>query len=57
MTEKKVYFNKPQRLTQLIGANPTVIVVLLSPDEEQAKRLPQRQIRRNTFAHSVSGVS
>ena len=26
MTEKKVYFNKPQRLTQLIGANTTVIV-------------------------------
>ena len=26
MTEKKVYFNKPQRLTQLIGANSTVIV-------------------------------
>lgn len=25
-TEKKVYFNKPQRLTQLIGANTTVIV-------------------------------
>lgn len=23
---KKVYFNKPQRLTQLIGANTTVIV-------------------------------
>lgn len=41
MTEKKVYFNKPQRLTQLIGTPP-----LLSPDEEQAKRLPQRQIRR-----------
>lgn len=26
MTEKKVYFNKPQRLTQLIGANTTVII-------------------------------
>ena len=26
MPEKKVYFNKPQRLTQLIGANTTVIV-------------------------------
>ena len=26
MTEKRVYFNKPQRLTQLIGANTTVIV-------------------------------
>ena len=26
MTEKKVYFNEPQRLTQLIGANTTVIV-------------------------------
>ena len=26
MTQKKVYFNKPQRLTQLIGANTTVIV-------------------------------
>ncbi|GFI38633.1 hypothetical protein EEL52_01675 [Muribaculaceae bacterium Isolate-113 (HZI)] len=26
MAEKKVYFNKPQRLTQLIGANTTVIV-------------------------------
>lgn len=26
MSEKKVYFNKPQRLTQLIGANTTVIV-------------------------------
>ncbi len=26
MNEKKVYFNKPQRLTQLIGANTTVIV-------------------------------
>ena len=26
MTEKKVYFNKPQRLTQLIGTNSTVIV-------------------------------
>lgn len=25
-TSKKVYFNKPQRLTQLIGANTTVIV-------------------------------
>ena len=25
MSEKKVYFNKPQRLTQLIGANTTVI--------------------------------
>lgn len=25
MAEKKVYFNKPQRLTQLIGANTTVI--------------------------------
>ncbi len=25
-TEKKVYFNKPQRLTQLIGANTSVIV-------------------------------
>ena len=23
---KKIYFNKPQRLTQLIGANTTVIV-------------------------------
>ena len=26
MAEKKVYFNKPQRLTQLIGVNTTVIV-------------------------------
>lgn len=26
MAQKKVYFNKPQRLTQLIGANTTVIV-------------------------------
>lgn len=26
MSEKQVYFNKPQRLTQLIGANTTVIV-------------------------------
>ena len=26
MSEKKIYFNKPQRLTQLIGANTTVIV-------------------------------
>lgn len=26
MGEKKIYFNKPQRLTQLIGANTTVIV-------------------------------
>ena len=26
MSDKKVYFNKPQRLTQLIGANTTVIV-------------------------------
>ena len=26
MAEKNVYFNKPQRLTQLIGANTTVIV-------------------------------
>ena len=26
MSEKKMYFNKPQRLTQLIGANTTVIV-------------------------------
>lgn len=26
MAEKKVYFNKPQRLTQLIGANTSVIV-------------------------------
>ncbi|GFI13618.1 hypothetical protein IMSAGC008_01151 [Muribaculaceae bacterium] len=26
MADKKVYFNKPQRLTQLIGANTTVIV-------------------------------
>lgn len=26
MAEKKVYFNKPQRITQLIGANTTVIV-------------------------------
>ena len=26
MAQKKVYFNKPQRLTQLIGANITVIV-------------------------------
>lgn len=26
MAEKKVYFNKPQRLTQLIGANTTIIV-------------------------------
>lgn len=26
MNEKKVYFNKPQRLTQLIGAITTVIV-------------------------------
>ena len=26
MEQKKVYFNKPQRLTQLIGANTTVIV-------------------------------
>lgn len=26
MSEKRVYFNKPQRLTQLIGANTTVIV-------------------------------
>ncbi len=26
MAEKKVYFNKPQRLTQLIGANTIVIV-------------------------------
>ena len=26
MAENKVYFNKPQRLTQLIGANTTVIV-------------------------------
>lgn len=26
MAKKKVYFNKPQRLTQLIGANTTVIV-------------------------------
>lgn len=26
MAEKKIYFNKPQRLTQLIGANTTVIV-------------------------------
>lgn len=28
MAEKKVYFNKPQRLTQLIGANTTVIVAV-----------------------------
>ena len=26
MAEKKIYFNKPQRLTQLIGANTSVIV-------------------------------
>lgn len=26
MADKKAYFNKPQRLTQLIGANTTVIV-------------------------------
>ena len=26
MADKKIYFNKPQRLTQLIGANTTVIV-------------------------------
>lgn len=26
MPEKKVYFNKPQRLTQFVGANTTVIV-------------------------------
>ncbi len=26
MSEKRVYFNKPQPLTQLIGANTTVIV-------------------------------
>lgn len=26
MSEKKVYFNKPQRLTQFIGANTTIIV-------------------------------
>ena len=26
MAQKKVYFNKPQRLTQLIGANTTVVV-------------------------------
>ena len=26
MTSKRVYFNTPQRLTQLIGANTTVIV-------------------------------
>ncbi len=26
MSEKRVCFNKPQRLTQLIGANTTVIV-------------------------------
>lgn len=26
MSQKKVYFNKPQRLTQLVGANTTVIV-------------------------------
>lgn len=26
MNEKRVYFNKPQRLMQLIGANATVIV-------------------------------
>ena len=26
MSEKRIYFNKPQRLTQLIGANTTVIV-------------------------------
>lgn len=26
MADKKVYFNKPQRLTQLIGVNTTVIV-------------------------------
>lgn len=26
MAEKKVYFNTPQRLTQLIGANTAVIV-------------------------------
>ena len=26
MREKRFYFNKPQRLTQLIGANTTVIV-------------------------------
>lgn len=26
MADKKVYFNKTQRLTQLIGANATVIV-------------------------------
>ena len=26
MAEKKVYFNKPQCLTRLIGANTTVIV-------------------------------
>ncbi len=25
MAKKKVYFNKPQRLTQLIGANTAVI--------------------------------
>ena len=25
-TPKKIYFNAPQRLTQLIGANTTVIV-------------------------------
>ena len=26
MNEKRIYFNNPQRLTQLIGANTTVIV-------------------------------
>ena len=26
MSEKRVYFNKPQRLTQLIGANTTILV-------------------------------
>ena len=26
MSEKRIYFNKPQRLTQLIGANTTVLV-------------------------------
>ena len=47
MAEKKVYFNKPQRLTQLIGANTTVIV---AGRRTGKNRLNSRAFRASQYA-------
>ena len=40
MAEKKVYFNKPQRLTQLIGANTSVIVAVRRTEKTDSIAAP-----------------